>query len=205
MNEAGASRRTTTGIFFNATSGKDEDLQSNPAQYRLPSAFDDGWLVLAEGLRHGLDVLMLPRQVLLAGYGRVVPTRLAFAHGVPAASTMSAVTFCQDKRLRRALLQRAGISVPKGATFSIRSLQRAIEFAERIGYPVVLKEAVGENPSKVTTDITSAEGLREAFDTMRLHNHDAGSPGRSLEIAGYAQDRKSTRLNSSHVAISYAV
>ncbi len=155
----------------------------------LPAPLHDAWYVQQSALRRRLQVLLLPRQVLLAGPGDPVPTRLAFAHGVPAASTMAAVTFCQDKRLRRALLGRAGVSVPRGATFSSRGLDAAVTFCERIGWPVVLKEAIGENPSRQIADIDGPEQLRRAFDALRTEAADTATPGASLERAGYAQNR----------------
>jgi ABC-type transport system substrate-binding protein len=40
----------------------------------------------------------------------------------------------------------AGLPVPKGATFSVgRGVRDAKNFAERIGYPVVVKPAMGDN------------------------------------------------------------
>src|SRR5699024_11571237 len=41
----------------------------------------------------------------------------------------------------------------------------------------------------------------EAFLPASFHN----VPGQNQKITSYSQDRKSTRLNSSHVSISYAV
>lgn len=170
----------------------------------VPRPFVDGWMVLEAALQQGLNALLLPRQVTLLAYGFPVPSEFAFAHGVPAASSMSAVTFAQDRRLRRALLERAQVPIPKGATFSIRSLQRAQRYAERIGYPVVVKEAIGENPARAISDVASAEGVEEAFYRLRLRDPDAGAPGRSLQIAGYAQTRLAWDLDDAGNQVSPA-
>jgi glutathione synthase/RimK-type ligase-like ATP-grasp enzyme len=132
----------------------------------VPAGLRDGYEVHRAALSHGLDVLLLPRQVLVARTpgGR----ELAFVHGVPASSSLSAVTYAQDKRMRRELLQHAGLPVPPGATFAIgRERQRARRFAERIGYPVVVKPAVGDNLSEVFPGLRDEQQLEEAVEHLR--------------------------------------
>lgn len=76
-----------------------------------------------------------------------------------------------------------------GATFSYRSIDRADEYARRIRYPVVLKEAVGENPARCVRGIRNRAQLGEAFERLRKRAEDVGAPGRSQRVAGYAQTR----------------
>jgi hypothetical protein len=117
--------------------------------YGVPPALHDGFEIHQAALRYGLNVTLYPRQVLMAsrpGDG----TELTFVHGIPQASTLAAVTYTQDKRMRRELLARAGLPVPDGGTFAIGSeVRQARRLARRIGYPVVLKPAGGDNMSEV--------------------------------------------------------
>lgn len=133
----------------------------------IPATLRDGYEVHRAALAHGLDVVLYPRQVLMASPPGGGP-ELAFVHGVPQSSTLSAVTYAQDKRMRRELLQRASLPVPEGATFAIgRDRGRAREFARQIGYPVVVKPAVGDNLSEVFPGIQDERQLDAAIDYLR--------------------------------------
>lgn len=155
----------------------------------IPDHLYDGYQVHRAVLAKGIAVLALPRQVLLAGKDEPVPAQISFTHGVPEASTLSAVTFAQDQRLRRALVERAKVAVPRGATFTWRSMARAEEWAQSIGYPVVVKDAVGENPSRAVQNVVEGEGLRKAFQYLRRRRPEDRSPGSNPHIAGYAATR----------------
>lgn len=156
---------------------------------QMPAHLFDGYHVHRAALAHGLRVLALPRQVLLAGSERAVPSEISFAHGVPESSTVAAVTFAQDRRLRRAMVERADVLVPKGATFSWRTVESASRFAEELGYPVVIKEVQGENPARAIRGVRSAEGVAAAFHELRLRRPEDRSPGSNPLIAGYAATR----------------
>lgn len=155
----------------------------------MPVHLFDGYQVHRAALAHGLHVLALPRQVLLAGRERTVPSDISFAHGVPEASTVAAVTFAQDRRLRRAMVERAGVTVPKGATFSWRTVRSASTFAEEMGYPVVVKEVQGENPARAVRGVRSSDEVASAFHELRQRRPEDRSPGSNPFIAGYAATR----------------
>ncbi|NEE04097.1 hypothetical protein [Phytoactinopolyspora halotolerans] len=155
----------------------------------MPRFSYDSYQVHRAALARGLTVLALPRQVLLAGPGAAVPAAVSFTHGVPEASTVSAVTHAQDRRLRRALLERNGLPVPKGATFTYGSVDSAIRWAAALGWPVVAKDAMGENPATMIAGISTGEALREAFRTLRIRRPEDRAPGRNPELAGYAATR----------------
>ena len=140
----------------------------NSLSLKLPPQMEDGFQIHAAMLAHGLDVVLLPRQLLLGCARGGTPGEVAFVHGVPNSSTLASLSFAHDKRIRRALLERAGLPVPKGATFSIKGRAAAMRFAEKIGYPVMLREALGENPGRMMTDIRDGEELLAAFDALRL-------------------------------------
>lgn len=95
--------------------------------------------------------------------------RLSFVHGVPGASGLAGVNFAHDKRKRRALMERAGVRVPKGATFSFGSGKvLAKRFAAELGYPVVLKPALGDNGVDAAVGIRSEAALEEALEALSL-------------------------------------
>jgi hypothetical protein len=161
-----------------------DDLQSIIS---LPSTLIDGYLVLSAVLARKLDVLLLPRQVLLAGHpGRRVGA-ISFVHGVPQASTVAGVTHAQDKRLRRMLLNQAGLPTPPGITFSSKGSAHLQRFLNRHAYPFVLKEAIGENPS-LKLEIFNATELNKAISRLRVLSHDHLAPARSLVTSGYAEN-----------------
>ena len=73
-----------------------------------------------------------------------------------------AVEIAQDKQLTASLLERAGLPVPRQAR--VRSAEEAIEAAEDIGYPVVVKPMDLSHGRGVALDLTDAAQVRDAFD-----------------------------------------
>lgn len=149
-----------------AQRGTDPSMTPNQDTVQVPLALRDGYEVHRAALAAGLDVVLLPRQVMLVGEGRGTVGRTAFSHGVPQDTTLSGATFAQDKRMRRDLMSKAGYRVVKGATFSVgRSRQAARRYAERLGYPVMVKPAIGDNMSEVIDGIADADQLDDAVDS----------------------------------------
>jgi hypothetical protein len=142
-------------------------MAAKPANHviHIDVALRDGYEVHCAALERGMDVTLLPRQVLMVGRGNPIVGDASFVHGVPQSSSLSGVTFAQDKRVRRALLEREGFTVPRGATFSIgHSAKRAMAFAERIGFPVVAKPTMGDNAVGAIPSIRSRGQLEEAIE-----------------------------------------
>src|SRR5690625_1231069 len=138
-----------------------------PIQPGLGADLRDGYEVHAAALRRGMNVVLYPRQVLVASDQS--GEELAFVHGVPETSSLGPVTYAQDKRMRRALLERAGLPVPRGTTFSVgRGVAGAKKFAERIGYPVVVKPAIGDNAIETFADLQTEEQFDAAIDRLRI-------------------------------------
>ena len=125
----------------------------------------DGVAVHTAALAAGLSTRLLSRQVLQVYTPEGETT--AFTHGIPQSSTLSAVTYSQDLRMRRGLLGHVGIPQPRGATFSIgRARDAAQRFAREIGYPVVIKPALGDSTIDVKRGVNNAEDLHQAFDEL---------------------------------------
>jgi hypothetical protein len=98
------------------------------------------------------------------------------------------VTHAQDKRLRRFLLNKEGLPTPPGITFSSRGSKDLARFISRHGYPVVLKEAIGENPSHKIDNILNDEDLTAAVATLRVRSADQLAPAQSLVTSAYAEN-----------------
>jgi D-alanine-D-alanine ligase-like ATP-grasp enzyme/acylphosphatase len=63
-------------------------------------------------------------------------------------------------------LRRAGVPVPMGRTFAHGDFDSARAFAERIGYPVVVKPATGVRGIGVVANIRDQRELQAAFDQL---------------------------------------
>lgn len=126
-----------------------------------------GVAVHTAALAAGLNTRLLPRQVLQVSVPGERSATTAFTHGIPQATTLAAVTYSQDLRMRRGMLGYAGIAQPPGATFSIgRGRDDAKRFADQIGYPVVIKPVNGDSTISVKRGISSAGELDAAFDEL---------------------------------------
>lgn len=134
---------------------------------RLLKGLRDGYEVHLAALSRGLNVRLLPRQVMEVSLPGDPSNVVGFVHGVPEATTLAGATYAQDLRMRRAMLQQAGFTVPRGATFSVgRSRILGRKFAQRIGFPVVVKPAVGDNTIEVQSRLRNRRQLREAIEYL---------------------------------------
>ena len=77
------------------------------------------------------------------------------------ATSAIAVDIASDKDLTTRLLGAAGLPVPKQE--SVRSVEQAVNVAERIGYPVVVKPLDGNHGRGVCLDLQDADEVRAAF------------------------------------------
>lgn len=102
-----------------------------------------------------------------------------------------AVDVASDKELTTKLLGAAGLPVPRSE--SVRTPERAVEIAERIGYPVVVKPLDGNHGRGVCLDLTTADELRAAFPVAQdqsrrgwviVENHVVGKDYRVLVVGG---------------------
>lgn len=132
-----------------------------------PADLFDGWVVHEAALRNGLNTLLFPGQALMAYPGKEPAGGIAFAHGVSNATWLSSATVVQDKRIRRDVLEASGIPVPLGRAFSLkRGRTYARQFAESIGYPVVVKPMIGESTVEVMANLRNEAELDQAIDYL---------------------------------------
>lgn len=131
----------------------------------LPKDGTKGHLLEREALRYGLMSTRFPNGTFVVSdhEGR----RVNFKWGrSPIASGVS-LSICSYKEATRRLLERVDVPVPVGRVFSVDDVDRALDFADRIGYPVVAKPVAGLRGIGVVADIRSRESLIEALGLYR--------------------------------------
>ncbi len=139
---------------------------SSDALVPNPNTFD-GVLVLGDLLDRGLEIEVLPRQVVIAK--DTEGKSYSFVHGLPGDSGLAPVTYAQDKRMRRSMMERQRMRIPRGATFSVgRGRDLAKKFANRIGYPVMVKPALGDNAIEATLNIMNDKDFDDAIDRLMV-------------------------------------
>jgi D-alanine-D-alanine ligase-like ATP-grasp enzyme/acylphosphatase/L-alanine-DL-glutamate epimerase-like enolase superfamily enzyme len=142
-----------------------------------PNVFDDiddlhplgargskGHLAEREALALGLATTRYSKGVFLATDGHHEPINFKWNRN-PLVSGV-ALGLCTHKEATRLQLQRAGVPVPQGRTFERGDLESARLFAGRIGYPVVMKPAMGVRGIGVVANIQNEQELNEAHDLM---------------------------------------
>jgi cyanophycin synthetase len=76
-----------------------------------------------------------------------------------------AVEIASDKRLTHQILEQLGLPVPRQSM--VYDPEDAIQEAERLGYPVVVKPLDGQHGNAVAINLKNAEQVRTAFDKAR--------------------------------------
>lgn len=123
-----------------------------------------GHLLEREALRLGLSTTRFSKGAFIATDGEHPPLLFKWSRS-PASSAVS-LALCTHKEATRLRLRRAGVPVPKGRTFTGGDLEAATAFAERIGYPVVVKPAMGVRGIGVVANIQDRTELQRAFDQL---------------------------------------
>ncbi|MHC4750674.1 MAG: cyanophycin synthetase [Planctomycetota bacterium] len=75
------------------------------------------------------------------------------------------VEIADEKFRTKELLRRAGIPIPEGAI--VQSVEKAIQVAEKIGYPVAVKPEVGNHGKGITACVSDVDKLKIAFSSAR--------------------------------------
>lgn len=124
-----------------------------------------GHIVEREALAHGLNTQRFHKRKFLVSDGKKRP--LPFQTSRWPLSSVTASALARHKEAVRIRLGRFGIPVPQGRTFSASDQETAVQYAERIGFPVVLKPAEGSMGIGVTANIQSADEVRDAFELLQ--------------------------------------
>jgi cyanophycin synthetase len=115
--------------------------------------------IVEEARRRGIPVRRLNNYSLVQlGLGRNL-------HRIQATLTDSTsaigVEIAQDKDDTKRVLENIGLPVPKGDV--ARTVERALEIAADIGYPVILKPLAANHGRGISGRLNDEEGLREAW------------------------------------------
>jgi cyanophycin synthetase len=144
-------------------------------------------VIVEEARRRGIPVRRLNTGSLVQlGLGRSLRRVRAAATD---STSIIAADIAQDKDLTKRALQNIGLAVPVGAV--ARSLDRAIEIAGEIGFPVLLKPLDGNQGRGISARLDSEAGLREAwartaerYGTMVVERYVDGRDHRVLVVNG---------------------
>jgi D-alanine-D-alanine ligase-like ATP-grasp enzyme/acylphosphatase len=123
-----------------------------------------GHLLEREALALGLNTIRFSKGAFVATDGVHPPLIFKWSRS-PRSSAVS-LAICTHKEATRLLLRRAGVPVPKGRTFAYGDFDSARAFAGRIGYPVVVKPAMGVRGIGVVANIRDGNELADAFDLL---------------------------------------
>jgi GNAT-family acetyltransferase (TIGR03103 family) len=124
-------------------------------------------IIAEEALRRGVRVEVTDAEwgeLRLSMGGRSVLTRESLSEFTSAV----AMSRCDDKRVTRRIVERAGVRVPRGAVASDGDLAAATALLEECG-DVVVKPARGEQGKGITVGVRSAGELERAVDLALQH------------------------------------
>jgi cyanophycin synthetase len=134
--------------------------------------------IVEEARRRGIPVRRLnSRSLVQLGLGknlrRIQATMSDFTSAI-------AIEIAQDKDDTKRVLQNIGLPVPKGDV--ARSEDGAVEIANEIGYPVLLKPLAANHGRGISGRLDSDAAVREAWEVAREH-------GRRVVVETFAHGR----------------
>jgi len=116
--------------------------------------------------------------------------RAWFAYSTTSLNKRSANQICQNKMRTKEYLRNAGTHTPPGMTFSRQDQQKALHFAQTLGYPVVVKPVDGVAGRHVFSDINSEDSFAAAWgqqpeeQTILVEKHVEGDDYRAYALDG---------------------
>jgi len=118
-------------------------------------------IILREAHKRGIKITPLfeGKMLELEYKGHVEYLFTQFISG----TTAVALKVCDNKEITKALLSKAGVSVPSGRFFGAKSIDEALKFAKEIGYPIVMKPTNSTHGNCVFTNIASDDEFTAAF------------------------------------------
>lgn len=123
-----------------------------------------GHLLEREALALGLNTVRYSKGAFIASDGK--HEAISFKWSRNPISSAASLSICTHKEATRMQLQRHGVPVPQGRTFASGEFDTAKQFVGRIGYPVVVKPAMGVRGIGVVAGIQNEEQLDAAFEIM---------------------------------------
>ena len=123
-----------------------------------------GHLLERQALALGLTTTRYSKGAFRAGDDEQDP--LIFKWSRNPLSSAASLALSTHKEGTRMQLQRAGVPVPQGRTFANGDFATAKQFVDRIGYPVVVKPAMGVRGIGVVAGIQNKTELEAAFDIL---------------------------------------
>src|SRR3954454_24503829 len=144
-------------------------------------------VIVEEARRRGIPVRRLGSGSLVQlGMGRYLRRIQATTCD---STSIIAADIAQDKDLTKRMLQGIGLAVPTGAV--ARDVERAVEIAEEIGFPVILKPLDGNQGRGISPRLDDEDGVRAAwagsaqrYGTMLVERHVEGRDHRVLVVNG---------------------
>ncbi|WP_159619787.1 acylphosphatase [Ruania rhizosphaerae] len=124
-----------------------------------------GHMMERQALALGMSTVRFSKGAFYANDGVHPP--LLFKWSRSPLSSASSLALCTHKEATRLRLGRAGVPVPKGRTFRNGDFDTARQFADLLGYPVVVKPAMGVRGIGVVAGISDRVELDVAFDQLR--------------------------------------
>jgi cyanophycin synthetase len=121
--------------------------------------------IVAEAKKRGIPMIRMDGSYVQLGHGarqrRIQATMTERTSGI-------GMEIADDKKRTKRILDEAGVPVPTGET--VGTLEGALEVAEELGYPVVVKPLVGNHGRGITTNVSTPEGLTAAFaSAQKVH------------------------------------
>ncbi|WP_261623336.1 acylphosphatase [Nesterenkonia marinintestina] len=132
----------------------------------LPKDGTKGHLLEREALRYGMSSTRYPNGAFVVK-DPLSQRELGFKWGRAPLASGVALSICSYKEATRRLLKRVDVPVPQGRVFSADDGDLALDYADRIGYPVVCKPVAGLRGIGVVADIGSRAELEDALELYR--------------------------------------
>jgi cyanophycin synthetase len=134
--------------------------------------------IVEEARRRGIPVRRLnSRSLVQLGQGRNLRRIQAT---VTDRTSSIAVDIAQDKNETKRVLGNIGLPVPRGD--AVRTVDDALEVAEQIGYPVILKPLDASHGRGISSRLGDADALRGAWDEAKAF-------GRRVVVEQFADGR----------------
>ncbi len=119
--------------------------------------------IVDEAKERGIPIIRLNRHSYVQlGYG--IHQRRIQATMMDNTSAIG-VEIADDKERTKEILSSMGIPVPKG--YSVRDAEDASRMTTRIGYPVAVKPLIGNHGRGITTNVTTKDELKIAYENAK--------------------------------------